>query len=110
MPHNAVHQKLRDVLAYLWPDVRECRRLVADAHINASHIDWNDPSALRWQSIIDEAEKQNVVSSLVPVLLNEYPQNAQLRDACAEWMAAIRTRKIEPVDSYDFLALKAIGV
>lgn len=56
--------------------------------MDASQINFEEPPALRWQSVINEAEKQNTMTKLVPVLLARYPENAQLKSACAPFGAA----------------------
>lgn len=61
--------------------------------MDASQINFEEPPALRWQSVINEAEKQNTMGQLVPVLLARYPENAQLKSACSPFAAA------EPVKS-----------
>lgn len=73
---------------YFWPDSRDARLLVNDAGMDGSRITWDEPPALRWQSIISEAEKQNTLQKLVPILLARYPDNAQLQNACNPFEAA----------------------
>lgn len=62
--------------------------LVANSGMDASQINFEEPPALRWQSVINEAEKQGTLHKLVPVLLARYPENRQLIAACAPWEAA----------------------
>jgi hypothetical protein len=85
---NVTHKRLRDVAAYLWPDARDCRRLVADSLIDSSRINWDEPPNLRWQSVIIECDKQNTLHKLVPVLLRDYSSNTQLQEACAPWLTS----------------------
>jgi len=101
--NNDTHKKLRDVASYLWPDSRDCRRLVADSLIDATRINWDEPPNLRWQSVILEAEKQNTLYRLVPVLLKEYPENRELIAACAPWVVvpedlSAKKKKVVPVN------------
>lgn len=76
--------------------------MVADALIDSSRVNWDEPPALRWQSVILECEKQNTLTRLVPVLLKEYPDNKQLFEACLPWLSekkADATRKTEVDDA-----------
>lgn len=56
--------------------------------MDPSSLDFDEPPALRWQSVISEAEKQNAMGKLVPVLLARYPDNSQLKAACLPFTAA----------------------
>lgn len=82
------HRRLQEACIYLFPDPRDCRLLVANSGMDASQITFDEPPALRWQSVINEGEKQNTLHKLVPVLLSRYPNNSQLVAACAPWEAA----------------------
>lgn len=82
------HRKLQEACIYLFPEPRDCRLLLANSGMDISQINFDEPPALRWQSAINEAEKQNTLHKLVPVLLARYPQNPQLKAACAPWEAA----------------------
>lgn len=80
-----LHKRLQVVCAYLWPDPRDCQRLVQDSMIDSSRISWEEPPFLRWQSVIMEADKQGTLSRLCDVLIREYPENKELKLACSPW-------------------------
>ena len=82
------HSNLQKACIYLFPDPRDCRLLVTESGMDASQINFEEPPALRWQSVINEAEKQNTMGKLVPVLLSRYPENKQLQAACLPFEAA----------------------
>lgn len=82
------HRRLQEAAIYLWPNARDCRVLVTESGMDASNLDFDEPPALRWQSVISEAEKQNAMQKLVPVMLARYPDNSQLKSACAPFAAA----------------------
>lgn len=82
------HRRLQEACIYLFPEPRDCRVLVSDCGMDASQINFEEPPALRWQSVINEAEKQNAMGKLVPTLLARYPDNAQLIAACKPFEAA----------------------
>lgn len=107
MPDTIARKHLRDIAAALWPDARDARRVVTDAQIDPSRITWDEPSISRWQSILDEAEKQAAMQNLVAFLLAEYPHNAFLREVCAPWLGA--REEYAPAPNPDFLALRMSG-
>lgn len=88
------HSNLQKACIYLFPEERDCRVLVSDSGMDASQINFADPPALRWQSVIDQAEKQNVMEKLIPVLLARYPENEQLKAACKPFEASEPIRAI----------------
>lgn len=92
------HRNLQKACIYLFSKEEDARTLVSDSEIDASQIDFGEPPAYRWQSIITEAEKQNTMSKLIPVLLARYPDNEQLKAACLPFEAAEPVQAI-PVNS-----------
>lgn len=82
------HLNLQKACVYLFPEPRDARLLVSESGMDASRVNFEEPPELRWQSIILEAEKQNTLYLLVPVLLAKYPQNEQLKSACAPFELA----------------------
>lgn len=92
------HRRLQEAAIYLWPNARDCRVLVVESGMDASNLDFDEPPALRWQSVISEAEKQNAMQKLVPVMLARYPDNAQLKSACAPFAPAEPVSAAMPVE------------
>lgn len=82
------HRNLQKACIYLFSKEEDARTLVSDSEIDASQIDFGEPPAYRWQSIITEAEKQNTMGKLIPALLARYPDNEQLQAACKPFEAA----------------------
>jgi hypothetical protein len=82
--------QLRDVLARLYGDEADARRVVADAGINSRLIAFSSKAITNWQAILVEAHNQDQVEALIEVALKDYSNNKSLlgaRQAYQEWMA-----------------------
>lgn len=71
---------------YLWPVAASCRTLVGEAGVDSSEMTFDEPNALRWESVIRESEKQESLNILTPVLLSKYPKNRRLQEAVEPWI------------------------
>lgn len=69
---------LRDELARLFPDERTARLIVKDVALDASRIDFHGAAQVIWEAIVEEADKQGRVESLVARALKGYPSNPVL--------------------------------
>lgn len=81
-----LHSALHSVCVYLWTDANQCRTMVREAGIDSSQMSFDEPNALRWESVIRECEKQESLTLLCPVLLARFPNNKRLQAAVAPWM------------------------
>jgi hypothetical protein len=82
---------LRDALADLYTDPRNARRLVDDAGLKRRAIDFSGSAASLWHSVLIEAIACGRVDELVGRALDEYPDNAGLRDAADSYRTACST-------------------
>mgnify|MGYP000850629283 CR=1 FL=1 len=81
MPWHPSLNQLRDALANLYTREADARRIIATAGLDDRRILF-DPSAINtWQSILEEAEKQEYIDQIITVALDEYPRNRALRAA-----------------------------
>lgn len=83
---GAIHTRLQEACIDLWPLEQDCRTLIAEAEIDARHISFAEPNALRWEKIILECHKQRSLNRLAPVLLNRYEDNPMLQLAVEPWI------------------------
>lgn len=72
---------LRDVLADLYPGAAEARTVLAAAGIDSRRIDFSGSALVRWQAILDEADKLDALQALVDQARREYPTNPYLEEA-----------------------------
>lgn len=79
--------ELRDILTDLYPERSSAKRLVADAGLDTSTIDFEGAARDRWHGILLEADKHLALDSILSVALMEYPRSELLR-AVAERRAA----------------------
>lgn len=82
---QTVFAKLRDVLAYLYPDELNIRRIVADAGINGARMTLNSTALNNWYSVLTEAEKTNQVDILLDIVKKEYGTNQEFLKACVAY-------------------------
>lgn len=54
--------------------------------MDASRMTFDEPPALRWESVILQGDKQRSLDKLAPVLLSRYPNNPNLQEAVAPWI------------------------
>lgn len=81
---------LRNVLATLYTDEENARRVVVDARLNPQFIAFSSKAITNWQAILEEAQNQDQVEALIEVALKDYPNNKSLlgaRQAYREWIA-----------------------
>lgn len=71
--------KLRKLLADLYPEVVSIRRIVYDAGIDHSRIDFQATSINIWHAVLREAEKSEKVEALLAIVEQEYPIIGALR-------------------------------
>lgn len=77
--------KIQSVLAQLFSLRAACVALCAEAGIDTTRIDFDEPSYVRWFHIIDEALKQENFDKLLVVCSAKYPQNRGLNNAVSDW-------------------------
>jgi len=81
--HPALNQ-LRDALAELYPDVADVRRVAGSASLSISAIVFHGTGRNIWQSVMEEAVKQDRIDDLIAMAVAEYPRNRGL-------LASVRT-------------------
>ncbi|MBN1612405.1 MAG: NACHT domain-containing protein [Polyangiaceae bacterium] len=92
---SAANTDLRSLLARLYPDPDEARRVVSDADLDGRHIDFSGSAELVWFRVLAEAEKHGpgALYRLRQVAWKEYPE-------ALEEPAAPPLRPEEPLGSY----------
>ena len=69
MPWHPSLNQLRDALAELYPDVADARVVAASAMLSLSDIVLQGKARSVWQSILEEAVKQDCVENLLAVAI-----------------------------------------
>lgn len=70
--------QLRSVLADLYPNRKDAERLLSDAKVPATSIDFEGDARNRWHQILVEAEKHGQVKKIIERACAEYPSNTLL--------------------------------
>ena len=78
MAWNGSDTRLRDVLAEIYWDVENAKRLARDAQLDVTLINFSGSSKNFCKSIIDVAEKNGKLSDLIQQARKEYPGNEKL--------------------------------
>lgn len=78
MPWNPALYALRDVLAELYPDVADAKVVAATALLSYSGIVLQGKPRTVWQSILEEAAKQECVEAVIAEAMREYGRSAAL--------------------------------
>lgn len=91
------HLRLRDALLQLYGDERSARRVVCEAQIDPSRIDFSGAMRNVWSAILDEAHKQRVVERIVDIAVREYPLNPAFASQAATVRAARHNIPIAPM-------------
>jgi tetratricopeptide (TPR) repeat protein len=71
---------LRDLLAFLYPDVLSIRRIIDDAGIGSSRIDISETAVNSWHFVLIEAEKINQIGDLLNAVKGEYGTNERFQN------------------------------
>ncbi len=96
MTHQQALVALRDVLASLYTDATTARRVASDAGLDLRQVSFSTRALDNWTAILDEAEKQGLVSDLVGIARKEYPRYQPLADAAAAYLASPVTPAAPP--------------
>lgn len=80
--------RLRDILAGLYPDLQQARRILHDAGLSERAIDLSGSPIDRWHRLLIEVERQGRVSAVVDVATHDYPSNAELGEIGQRVIAA----------------------
>ena len=75
---NEHTKALNRVLAKLYPNKEQARRIVSFARIPTDNISFADAAATNWFHIIEEAYKHDCLKALVKEALEDYPENPHL--------------------------------
>lgn len=91
---------LRGVLADLYPDANDARRLADDAALDASNINFYGSAENVWQAVLGQAVNEEKMSSLLQYVIDEYPTNSTL--LLAAWTYKQDTEHIIAVSSGEY--------
>jgi V8-like Glu-specific endopeptidase len=95
MPWDRNMSNLRDVLAGLYWNVDEARRIVLDVGLNPAFISFSNKSINTWQSVLEEAQHQDKVSDILTKARQEYPKIQSLALAQQNLLLLVEAPKIE---------------
>lgn len=70
---------LRSVLADLYPEMPDAKRVVQEAGLRLEQIPFDSRAITNWHHILREAQKHNQVQAIVSVAQAEHPENEYLR-------------------------------
>jgi formylglycine-generating enzyme required for sulfatase activity len=74
---------LRSILAHLYTNEADARRVVADAGLAADRIPFSGHATNTWHAILTEAEKSGRIDAVLAVALKEYGSNQALQAVAA---------------------------
>ena len=87
MNTNLALISLLNVLASLYQDENNQRRIVDNAGLNSLFIKFNDTAINVWHSILEEAQKRDKVEVVLEVAVQEYGDSLDLQRAELLWFA-----------------------
>lgn len=101
MTWNSGLTNLQELLAYLYDDMGKSRQLLAIAQVPTTRISFAAAASANWFNILEEADRRGLVSNIVRVASDEFPNRRQaLEEAEQEYLAAAQpTPAPEPVDA-----------
>jgi hypothetical protein len=77
--------ELRNVLMVLYPSVQDAQLVVQEAGMTPAFIDLNGKAINFWQSILEEANKQETIQEVINVAQTRFSRNKELEAAALEW-------------------------
>lgn len=80
-PWNPRLSNLRNVLAGLYWEQKDARRIVTQVGMNPIYIDFSAKSVNTWQSILERAQHQKKIEAIIAQALEENPDMPQLVQA-----------------------------
>jgi len=88
---------LNVILAYLYSDVNDIKRIINSAGLQSGFINLQGNPMSNWDAVLNEANKrQNKVNDLIKTALKEYPDNPQLISASQGKLASSTAPEIGP--------------
>ena len=80
---------MRDVLATLYPDDEDARRIAAEAQMPARRVKFSGQAVNTWHSLLQEASLQSMIPAIIDVTRspNEFQRNKALADAADAYLA-----------------------
>ena len=82
---------LRNILAGLYWDKADARKVAMDAGLNPTRLRLSDQADITWQSILEEANHQQKVGNIIDIAYEEYPDVQGLKMASAGELSNIKT-------------------
>lgn len=80
---------LRAILAHLYTNEADARRVVADAGLAADRITFSGHATNTWHAILTEAEKSGQIDAVLAVALKEYGSNQTLQAVAAMYRGGV---------------------
>ncbi len=97
---SKAHTNLQELCAQFWPSAEDCLQILAEMQITSTRINMQEPSRMRWLSMIREFMRKDdgSMGRLVKILMGYYPDNHELANVCAPWVleAPAQTQRVVP--------------
>lgn len=93
-----LYAKMRDILANLYPERESIKRVCDDSGIDSITIEIDSTPQNNWHKVLQEAEKLDVVASLLAVVWTRYKKNPKFQAVYREYRESV---KLDP-NAYDF--------
>jgi len=90
MPWDPALDKLRDVLADLYPHAKAMRRVAAGASLRLERVALRGDAPKDWQAILEEASRQDALADLIDVVIEEHGRKRALLMAVEYYRQAER--------------------
>lgn len=94
--HHQARTALRDVLAAIYPEEENARRVCRDALLDIRVIAFSDVALNTWTNVLEEAEKHGAMDRLVKVVAKEYGNYPPLAEAYDAYLHAVPTPSPSP--------------
>lgn len=91
---------LRGILADMYPDANDARRLADDAELNVSIINFNGPAENVWQDVLRQAVNEERIDELLQHAIDEFPTSSKL--LMAAWTYKVDTEHIIAVSNGEY--------
>lgn len=97
MAWNDQLTKLNRTLAQLYPLKDDSYRIVDMAGIPKAYVQFKDSAMSNWYNILTESEKRKKTEDLVQVVIEEFPNNEELKNIFVE---ATEHQPLQPVENF----------
>ncbi|MFN8492081.1 MAG: effector-associated domain EAD1-containing protein [Caldilineaceae bacterium] len=86
--------KLRDILAYLYSEDDDARRVVNDAGMDSRNIAFSTKAINNWTAILLQAQKENKTADLMAITFKDYKENEKLSKVWDDYLVTLRNQEV----------------